>query len=324
MNLEKIIDLSLEKKNLTREQCLTILNWPDEDILTLINAAYRVRKNFFENQVYIQRLTNAKSGYCSEDCSYCSQSSVSQAKIDKYPLIPVKKLLEEARLAYQQNAKRYCMALSGIKPSNRDIDKLCQAIRNIKAEINISLCCSLGFISTEQAQKLKDAGLDRVNHNLNTSRNFYPNICTTHSFDDRLNNLELCKNVGLEICSGGIVGQGESKDDIFDFMYSLKKIEPDSIPINFLMPIKGTPFEKKGTDLTPYYCLKVLILARFLFPDKDIRAAGGREYHLRSLQPLALYVINSIFVSGYLTIGGQSTEEALSMIQDVGFEYKTE
>ena len=163
-----------------------------------------------------------------------------------------------------------------------------------------------------------------MNHNLNTSRNFYPNICTTHSFDDRLNNLELCKNVGLEICSGGIVGQGESKDDIINFMYSLKKIEPDSIPINFLMPIKGTPFEKKGTDLTPYYCLKVLILARFLFPDKDIRAAGGREYHLRSLQPLALYVINSIFVSGYLTTGGQSTEEALSMIQDVGFEYKTE
>lgn len=324
MNLDTIIAAAVKKQNISDEACLKILQFPNEDILILVHAAYEVRKTFFGRKMHIQVLTNIKSGLCTEDCHYCSQSCVSTADIEKYELLPQKDILKEAAFAKKSNAKRYCMALSGNSPTEEEVDSLCSIVKAIKENHDISVCCSLGFISETQAGRLKRAGLDRVNHNLNTSRRYYPEICTTHTFEDRVRNIEVCKNADLEICSGGIVGQGESPEDVVVMLKTLRAMDPDSVPLNFLIPIPGTPFGEKGTTLTPVYCLKVLCLARFLLADKDLRIAGGREYHLRSLQSLALHAANSIFVAGYLTTDGQSVPEAIQMIEDAGFSLEIE
>lgn len=324
MPFQKFADLSLDGRRLAPEQCQRVLNCPDEEILSLIDAAYRVRRKYFGNRVFIHVLSNAKSGLCVEDCHYCSQSRISKARIEKYPLVPKERLLDEARRAREMNAHRFCMALSGSSPTKKEFDRMCDIIRSIKEETGLSLCASLGFLDEAQAARLKAAGLDRVNHNLNTSERFYKRICTTHSFRDRLDTIANCQAAGLEICSGGIIGQGESDEDIIDLLYALRGLKPCAVPINFLIPIKGTPFEGRTGDLTPHRCLKALCLARFLNPQSEVRAAGGREYHLRSLQALALYVVDSIFVAGYLTTGGQSAEEACNMVADLGFEVAVE
>jgi len=324
MRFNELANISLKGKIISRKQCRQVLTCPDREVLALLDAAYRVRHHYFGKLVHIQLLTNAKSGLCLEDCHYCSQSSVSTAEIDKYPLMSKDKLLKEAQRAKQLKAKRYCMALSGSGPSDREIERLCEIISNIKKKTQLSICCSLGFLKKGQAERLKAAGLDRVNHNLNTSRRFHPEICTTHTYEDRLQTLKRCRAAGLEVCSGGIVGQGEADEDIIDLLQAVREMESESIPLNFLIPIKGTPFEDRAKDLNPRRCLKILCLARFLNPNREIRVAGGREYHLRSLQPLSLYPANSIFVSGYLTTGGQTAEEALQMISDLGFELEVE
>jgi len=317
---KKMTDLSLSGKILSRDLCRQVLNCPDSEILSLLAAAYAVRRYYFKNRVHMQLLTNAKSGLCQEDCHYCSQSRISQAQIERYPLLSKDQLLKEALKAKELKAKRYCMALSGREPADNEIDALCDIIRAIKAKAQIPVCCSIGFLSKQKAERLKMAGLDRVNHNLNTSKRFHPQICTSHSYQDRLANILRCREAGLEVCSGGIVGQGETDEDIIDLLSALRDIRAESIPINFLVPIRGTPFENRAGDLTPRRCLKILCLARFLNPDREIRVAGGREYHLRSLQPLSLYAANSIFVAGYLTTSGQSSEDALNMIADLGFD----
>lgn len=304
----------------TREMCRNILNCPDKDLLSLIDAAYRVRNYYFSNIVHLQVLTNAKSGICQENCHYCSQSSISTAEVAQYPLMAKDELQKEAIRAKELRAKRFCMALSGRSPSDKEIDNLCEIIIAIKEKTRISLCCSIGLLKEDQAKRLKAAGLDRVNHNLNTSEAFYSRICSSHSYQDRMQTLTNCRAAGLEICSGGIFGMGETHEDVIDLLLALRKIEAVSIPLNFLIPVKGTPFEDRAGNLTPRQCLKMLCLARLLLPDREIRIAGGREYHLRSLQPLALYAANSIFVAGYLTTSGQPAEEAWQMVEDLGFE----
>lgn len=314
----------LTGQTLTLEQCLAALETPDSDFPALLDAAWQVRHHYFGKRVQIQVLSNAKSGLCSEDCHYCSQSSISQADIARYPLKAREQLVNEARQAKQLKARRFCMGLSGRVLSDADVEALCGIVRAITADTSVPICCSLGFLTLQQARRLREAGLERVNHNLNTSERFYPHICTTHTFADRMRNLMVCREAGLEICSGGIVGQGESDQDIVDMLMALKKVGPQSVPINFLIPVRGTPFARIHHGLTPMRCLKVLAVARLLHPAADIRVAGGREYHLRSLQPLALLLANSIFVNGYLTEGGQNHDEALRMIQDLGFEIEME
>lgn len=324
IDLMELAEKAISGEIISRSQCLEVLNCHDDDLLLLLDAAFSVRKKYRGKKVHIQLLTNAKSGRCQEDCHYCSQSSISTAEIEKYPMVSEEKLINEARRAKELNAKRYCMALSGRRPSDAEIDRLCNAIRTIKKDIGILTCCSLGLLTVDQVLRLKEAGLDRVNHNINTSNNYHKNICTTHSYQDRVDTIRLCQSNGLEICSGGIVGQGESDQDIIDMLMELSELDVESCPLNFLIPVKGTPFESKGKDLTPAKCLKVLALARFLLPYKEIRVAGGREYHFRHLQPLIFYAADSIFVSGYLTSGGQTPDEALEMIKDMGFEFEIE
>jgi biotin synthase len=320
MITHELAELTMGGEQLTRAQCSEVLQCPDEDLMPLLHEAYRVRREYFGNHVHVQILKNAKSGLCAEDCHYCSQSCVSRAHIERYPLVSKDILLAEARKAEQIRAARLCISTSGSRPNETEIGQLCDVIRTIKGETRLPLCASLGLITDSQARRLKEAGLDRVNHNLNTSRRYYGQICTTHTFQDRLNTITRCQAAGLEICCGGIVGQGETDDDIIDMLLTIREIRPQAVPINFLIPIEGTPFAGLDTKLNPRKCLKILCLTRFLNPKSEVRAAGGWEYHMRQLKPLALYAADSIFVTGYLTTGGTSVGEVRDMIADMGFE----
>ena len=316
----RLADLSLGGRCLTREECLGVLDCADEKLMLLLHEAFKVRREYFGKRVHVQVLRNAKSGLCSEDFRYCSQSSVSSAEIERYPLVTRETLIAEARKALQIKATRFCISASGARPTDHEIDRLCGDINRIKEETGLPLCATLGLISAAQAKKLKAAGLDRINHNLNTSRRYYPEVCTTHTFQDRLQTISLCQEEGLEICSGGIVGQGETDDDIIDMLLTLRQIAPQAIPINFLIPIEGTPFGALDGGLNPRRCLKILSLTRFLNPGSEVRAAGGWELHLKALKPLALYPADSVFVTGYLTTGGTSVAEVRDMIADMGLE----
>ncbi len=296
---EELAEIALSGGELNDAQCERALFAPDEDVLGLLHAAYRVRRKFWGNTVQLHVLTNAKSGLCPEDCHYCSQSSVSTAGIDRYPLMKVEELLESARRANAAKARRYCMVISARGPNEREVDILCEATRRIKSEMDLDICCSVGLLDPAQAEKFKAAGVDRINHNLNTSERHYPEICTTHTYRDRMETLRVCREAGLELCSGAIFGQGETDRDIIDLCRDFRRVGMESIPINFLITIDGTPFGQLKTGLSPVRCLKILCLVRFLNPSSEIRIAGGREVHLRSLQPLGLYPANSIFVRGY-------------------------
>ncbi len=313
-----LAEKALHDEPLTREECRSVLNTSNDDLLTLLHAAFQVRSKYFGRTVRLQMLQNAKSGACQEDCHYCSQSSISTAPIERYSLLPQKQMMEGAKQAAASKAQRYCIVISGRSPLDREIDEIAGAVRSIKQEVPIQICCSLGLMSESQAKRLKAAGVDRVNHNLNTSEAFHASICTTHTFQDRLATIKNARAAGLEICSGGIVGMGESDEDLIELATALQDVKPDSIPLNMLTPVSGTPFEQVD-NLTPQRCLKVLCLFRFLHPRTEIRIAGGREHNLRSLQPLALYPADSVFVNGYLTTPGAPAPEVWGMIEDLGF-----
>ncbi|PIQ84740.1 MAG: biotin synthase BioB [Candidatus Omnitrophica bacterium CG11_big_fil_rev_8_21_14_0_20_63_9] len=323
MNWADLIQRSLAGQGITREEAKAILALPDEQVPAALQAAFEVRKVHFGKRVKICVLQNARSGLCPEDCHYCSQSSISSAKIDKYPLMTKEQLVEGARRAADAGAKRYCMVTSGRGPVDDEIEYFCDVTREIRRHHSLEICVCLGLLSEAQARKLKDAGVGWVNHNLNTSERFYPEICSTHTYQDRVDTVKNVRKAGMMTCSGGIIGMGETDDDILDMAFACRELRMDSIPINFLHPIKGTPME--GFQLlTPMKCLKVLCVFRFLNPASEIRAAGGREVNLRSVQAMVLYAANSIFVEGYLTTSGQKAEEARRMIEDLGFEVEAE
>ncbi len=317
---QALADKSIVGEVLTRVECQAILHCPDAHILDLLSATFRVREHFCGRRVHLHMLINAKSGLCPEDCHYCSQSRISTADIKRYPMVSMQRLLEQARVAKQARCRRYCIVISTRGATQREIDFIAQAVRRIRAEVGIACCCSLGLISEEQAQQLYEAGVEQYNHNINTSEQYYPQICTTHTYQDRIETLGAARRAGLKLCSGAIFGQGESEEDIIDIALALRELEPQSIPVNFLFAIKGTPFEHYRQSLSPNDCLRILCLVRLLNPGQEVRLSAARERYLRSLQPLALYVANSVFVSGYLTEPGQDYQETWQMIADLGFE----
>jgi biotin synthase len=309
----------LDGDALTVPQAAQVLDCPDEELLDLLAAAFRVRRRWFGNQVQLYFLMNAKSCLCPEDCGYCSQSKVSEADIPRYNLLSRDKLLEGARIAAQQQARTYCIVISARGPNEREMRAVTTIVPEIKQRYNLKICACLGLLTPDQARQLKACGVDRVNHNLNTSERFYGEICTTHTFADRVATLCAVRDAGIELCSGGIIGMGESPRDIVDMAFALHDLGVESIPINFLNPIDGTPLAGRD-DLNPRYCLKVLAMLRLVNPDREIRIAGGRELHLGSMQALGLYAANSIFVGDYLTTKGQPPEADIQMIRDLGFE----
>lgn len=314
----QLADRILEGQSISREEAISILEAPDVELMELLAAAYRVRHRYFGNTVQLYFLMNAKSGLCPEDCSYCSQSKVSDAEIPRYNILNREKLLDGARIAAENNAKTYCMVISARGPNEREMKAVETVVPEIKERYGLKICACLGLLDDEKAQRLKAAGVDRVNHNLNTSESHYGQICTTHTFQDRLDTLHAVRDAGIELCSGGIVGMGESAGDLVDMAFSLRDLKVESIPINFLIPVEGTPLGTP-TELNPRYCLKALVMFRLVNPQSELRIAGGREVHLRSLQPLGLYPANSVFVGDYLTTQGQAPEEDFRMVEDLGF-----
>ena len=309
---------------LSREDALAILNTPDESLEELISFAETFRRKYKGNHVSIHILTNVRSGNCSQDCAYCAQSCRSKADIDKYKWVADEKLYEDNDFVNEHHLSRHCIGLSGMKFTDAEIEVLAEKIRKMKAD-GTHLCCSIGFLTEHQAKVLKDAGLDRINHNLNSSRNYYPNICSTHTFDQRVANIRMLQGLGYEICSGGIIGMGESREDVVDMLMELREIQPEALPINFLLPIPGTPLEHADMSvLSTAYCMKVLCLARLLVPKADIRCAAGREVYFKGEENMLLRVVDSIFASGYLTAGGQGIRDTIQAIEAAGFTYEIE
>lgn len=314
-----LADDVLQGRAFSREQALEILQSSDDELMDVISAAFRIRRKHFGKTVQLYFLMNAKSGLCPEDCHYCSQSKISDAPIPKYSILSRDKLLDGARIAAERQSKTYCIVISGRAPNEREIKAIETIVPEIKQKYGLNICACLGLLNESQAMRLAAAGVDKVNHNLNTSREYYEEICTTHTFDDRVETLKNVRKAGLQLCSGGIIGMGESQRDIVEMAFSLRELNVESIPLNFLHAIDGTPMQQKEY-LTPSDCLRALAMFRFVNPQSELRIAGGRERHLGSLQPLGLYIANSIFVGDYLTTQGQAPSEDYRMIQDMGFE----
>jgi biotin synthase len=320
LDFDRIVEEVLGGAELDRETAAAILNCPDERLGDLLKATLKVREASFARRVKLCMLRNARSGICPEDCGYCSQSKLSKADIPVYKLQSIEQLVEGADRAAQAGARRYCMVTSGRGPDARDIEHLGEACERIRDGFpGLEICLSLGLMDRDQADTLKTAGAGWINHNLNTSRSFYPKICTTHTWDDRVRTIENVRAAGLATCSGGIVGMGESNDDLIDLAYATRRLKIDSVPVNFLNPIKATPLENQH-NLTPQRCLKAICLFRLLNPKSEVRAAGGRELNLGDLQGHALYAVNSIFIDGYLTTPGLAADATREMIERMGFE----
>lgn len=313
-----IAELALKGELIDRATAHSILSAPDVILLEQLNAAYQVRYHHWSNRVRLHFLLNAQSGLCPEDCNYCSQSKISSAEIEKYPLIAQDKIVQAADRAAALKAGTFCMAISGRSPSENVFTNVLEAFKAVKAKHDLKICACLGLLSEEQTQRLAAIGVDRVNHNLNTSENHHENICSTHNFRDRVNTLQNVQKAGITTCSGGILGMNETNDDIIDLAYALRDLDVTSVPVNFLIPIPGTPLAEIN-QLNPRRCLRILNLFRFILPKQEIRIAGGREVHLRSLQVMGLYPANSIFIGDYLTTTGQSASNDLAMIRDAGF-----
>lgn len=323
-NYEEWAERVLAGGTLTDEEGLAILNSPDEDILQLLHASYKIRKHYYGNKVKLNMIINTKSGLCPENCGYCAQSIVSKAPIEKYAMMKQEEIVAGAERAASVNAGTYCIVASGRGPVNRELEIVIDSVKEIKAKHqDMTVCACLGILKPEQAKRLKEAGVDRYNHNINTSAAHHESITTSHTYDDRVNTVELAKEAGISPCSGVIVGMRETKEDVLAMARSLHAMDADSIPVNFLHAVDGTPLE--GTnELTPRYCLKVLCLFRFINPTKEIRISGGREVNLRSLQPFGLYPANSIFIGDYLTTAGQESDRDRQMLEDMGFEIDLE
>jgi biotin synthase len=317
--LDEIAERSLALQCPTREQALAILRSSDDELMDVVAAAARVRRAFFANRVKLNYLVNMKSGLCGEDCSYCSQRRGPETGVLTYNWVKPADAAAAAELAAARGAKRVCLVASGRGPSERDIDRIADTISAIRSgHPELEVCVCLGLLGPGQASRIKEAGAFAYNHNLNTAASFYGDICTTHTFDDRVSTVREAAGAGLSPCSGVIVGMGEPDTSLVDVAFALRELRPASVPVNFLVPFEGTPLAGH-VELTPAQCLRVLAMFRFVFPDVEVRIAGGREMHLRSLQPLGLHIANSIFLGDYLTYEGAPGSADLEMIADAGF-----
>jgi biotin synthase len=308
---------------LPQETYLGLLTDSRVELFHLLDSAFTVRRHFHGKTVTVHIINNVSNGLCSEDCNYCPQSKNSRAEISEYTEKNEEEIMTEARQAYESGAYRYCMVYAGKRPSKARTERIAKLVRSIKTRYPIEVCVSAGIMNENDTKILKEAGLDRLNHNLNTSSSQYAKICTTHTFADRLNTLKAARKTGLEVCSGIIAGMGETAAELIELALMLRGLEVKSIPVNFLLPITGNRLEA-AQNLSPAYCLKILCLFRFINPQAEIRTAAGREYHLRTLEVMSLYPANSLFMDGYLNTRGKSRKDTLQMIIDAGFTIKSD
>lgn len=304
--------------SMNRNKALDILQ-NKTPLMESLYEASQYRYQYFGNKVRIHILDNIKNGFCPEDCGYCAQRKKGNSGIQEYPLKSEEEIWEDAKAAKANGAYRFCMVTSGTGPSEKTVHRLAAIIQRITQELGMKVCLSAGILSPEKAKILKEAGLDRYNHNLNTSERMYPSICSTHTYKDRVQTLETAAAYGIGLCSGIIVGMGETPEDIVDTAFELNRLGVVSIPVNFFIPIKDHSISNPN-PLSPEYCLRILCVFRLANPNAEIRMAAGREGHLRSLQALGLYVANSLFADGYLNVKGSSIANTLQMIYDAGME----
>ena len=317
---DQLADSVLDGKPATEDDALAVLRAHDDELLDVVAAAGRLRREHFGNTVKVNYLVNLKSGLCPENCNYCSQALGSTADILKYTWLSTDEALEQAAAGLQGGATRVCMVSSGRGPTNQDVERVADMVgtHQGRAPRASRSAPASGLLKDGQAERLREAGVDAYNHNINTAESHHDQIVQTHTYADRVDTVEKVKTAGLSPCSGLIAGLGETDEQLVEALFALRELDSDSIPVNFLMPFDGTPLENTW-ELTPMRCVKILAMARFVCPDREIRIAGGREMHLRTLQGLALHVANSIFLGDYLTSEGQAAEADLELIRDNGF-----
>lgn len=304
-------------KDISRTDAHFLAAVSGHDLFELFSAANRIRHHFKKNTVDLCSIVNAKSGLCSEDCSYCAQSAKNTADAQSFPLLGKKSLLEKAREAYDGGAKRFCIVTSGRKASAKDLDVIADTISDIRS-MGLLPCATLGLLSGAELRLLKDAGLERYHHNLETSERLFPVLCTTHSFQDKIKTITDVHSAGLSLCSGGIFGIGEDWEDRISLAFSLKDLNPDSVPVNFLIPIPGTRLEHQPS-LAPLEALKIVSLLRCILPDKEIRICGGRMQTLGEFNSLVFFAgADGLLTGNYLTTPGRNFEEDKKLIEEFG------
>jgi biotin synthase len=293
---------------------------PDEDVPDLLALADDVRASSCGNGIAVEVLYNAKKGGCSEDCHFCSQSARFASDVEPETLASVEGFVAAARDAFQRGAGEFCIVVAVRGPSERLLERVCESVRAIKAELPLKVAVSLGILREDQVAQLVAAGVDKVNHNLETSRRYFPSVCTTHTFDERMDTLQLVRGAGLEVCCGGIIGMGETSDDRIDFLCTLQELAPEEVPINFLNPRPGTPFQDRSL-VEPVEALRFVAMARLALPRALVRFAGGREITLQGLQDLGMRSgASGIVLGNYLTTGGRSDQDDFAMLERLGFE----
>lgn len=325
MNSDQQLILDCQNKvlsgvKLTEDEIKGLLNVSKSELKTLSESANNVTRILQGNKVDVEQLANIKKNYCSEDCAFCGQSAFFNTGIDSYQLLPAEQIVQTAKKAKDEGAESYCLVAAWREPSASDFAKVCDIITRINQEVGINIECSLGFLTLEQAKQLKALGVRRYNHNLETARSKFSEICTTHTYQDRLDTLHIARKAGLELCTGGIIGMGETRAQRFELISELAKLEPEEITINLLVPVPGTPLQLHA-PLPFEEILRTFAVTRFAVPKAIIKISGGREVHLQdSGEELLLSGANGIISAGYLTMGGNEMKKDLEMIKKIKLE----
>lgn len=315
--LRSLTDRIIQGTELTPQEALELTKTDEEDLPYLFSEANRLRRHFKGSGVDLCAIINAKSGACPEDCSFCAQSARHKTGVDVYPLVSKEVVINKAKEVKENSVKRFCVVISGRKASKEDIKRIAEMIEGIR-NIGLLPCATLGLLEKDELLFLKEHGLERYHHNLETSERFFPNICSTHTYKDKLKTIEAALSIGLSVCSGGIFGMGEEWEDRIDMAFTLRQLGVDSVPINFLIPIKGTPLN--GEDLLPpLEALKILSLYRFILPEKEIRLCGGRTQTLGEFNSMIFFAgADAILTGNYLTTTGRTYSDDLRLINAMG------
>jgi len=309
-----------KRRPLVAHEAKKLLNLPKSELKTLSDCANKITRKFQGNIIDVEQLSNIKKNYCSEDCSFCGQSAFFNTNIDDHQLLSKEEVVKQAKKASDEGAQSYCLVAAWREPTESDFKKVCEIIKEINNKVAISVECSLGFLTPQQAMKLKKLGVKRYNHNLETSRSKFPEICTTHTYQDRIDTLKIARDAGLELCTGGIIGMGETREQRLELILDLAKLNPEEITINLLVPVPGTPLELQ-TPLPIDEILRTFAVIRFLLPDAIIKISGGREVNLEDDgEALLLSGANGIISSGYLTLSGNEMKKDLEMIRKIHLE----
>jgi len=306
------------KISISYEEACELAALPDDNTTDLIACANKIRNKYKKNNVFTCSIINAKSGFCSEDCAFCAQSAHHKTEIDTYPLLSEEELIDNAIRMHEAGATRYSMVTSGYMLTEKEIESISNAAAIIKKKTDLSVCVSLGMLTEPMILQLKESGVTTCHHNLETARSYFDQICTTHDYDEDIETIKLAKSAGLKVCSGGILGLGETWEQRIELAFTLKELDVDSIPINFLNPIPGTRMENRPL-LPPMEALKSIALFRLINPGKNITICGGREITLRDYQSWVFMAgANGLMVGNYLTTQGRSIKMDMNMIKEMG------